>query len=100
MDNEENMFEKMISCTKRSYDSIWHNTDPTCTPEAMWEALGTAGVSALQIHIAACTFIETIRSGTMEARYLSAALPYRINADGSITVNPPVEVPVEQPPQV
>lgn len=81
------VFDKLVQYVQRSYDAIWNNPDPTCTAEEMWKAIGTAGISALQSHAAAVTFIETIRPGTLNQRFMSAPKPYTINQDGSITIN-------------
>jgi len=80
------MFDSFAVQTQKTYDKIWNNLDPTCTPDKMWEAIGTAGVSALKTHIAACTFIETVCPGTLSPRFLSAQQPITINEDGSIKI--------------
>lgn len=54
----------------------------------MWKELGTSGLSALRQHAAAVTFIETVRPGTLNPRFMSAPQPYEIHADESVTLLP------------
>lgn len=81
------VFEKLTQYTQRSYDLIWHNPDSTCPPEKMWAELGSAGLSALVSHAAAVTFIETVKPGTLNPRFMTAPRPYVVNEDGSISLS-------------
>ena len=81
------VFDKLAQYTQRSYDLIWHNPDPTCTPEKMWAELGKTGLSALISHAAAVTFIESVRPGTISPRFMTTPIPYAIAEDGTVSLN-------------
>jgi hypothetical protein len=83
-DVSSRIFDAMVRQTKGSFDAIWNNRK--FTPVQMWAALGDKAAKALQAHIAAVTFIETVKPGTLEDKYKTAPQQVTVNPDGTVTL--------------
>ena len=83
--NNNNMaLQTLQNVVMSNWNTVWNN--PNFTPQQIFDQFGTDAGTLFSLGVAACTFIETIQPGSLDTKYLSAALPYIINSDNTVTV--------------
>lgn len=77
--------QTLVNVIKSNWNMVWESQE--FTPQQVFNEFGTDAVNLFIFGSAACTLVETVQPGTLDPKYLSAALPYTINPDGTVTVN-------------
>ena len=83
--NNITAFQTLKNVIMSNWTLIWNNPQGL-TPQQVLDQFGTDAGSLFSTAIATITLLETLQPGCLDPMYLSAALPYIINLDNTVSV--------------